>query len=88
MAGEDESVVEGLVDQDEDMTPIPDDDVAQQAADITLVAGKPRAAKDKAEEADDDVDEAEAVEDAEGVDEGEGEDDLYPPGTLGAYFRP
>jgi hypothetical protein len=84
MAGEDESVVEGLVDQDEDMTPIPDDDVAQQEEDITPVAGQQRAGKNKAvSEADVDVDEEEAIEDAEGGDEGEEEDDLYPPGTLG-----
>jgi hypothetical protein len=86
MAGEDESVVEGLVDQDEHMTPIPDDNVAQQEEDITPVAGQKRAGKNKAEEADDDVDEKEAVEDAEGNDEGEEADDLFPPGTLGTYF--
>lgn len=94
MAGEDESVVEGLVDEeeeaieveDENMTPIPDEIVAQQEVEITPLVGKKRSTgKDAIAPGPDSGNEVEAAQDAEGDAEGEEEDDLYSPGTLGTY---
>jgi len=94
MAGEDESVVEGLVDEeeeaeeaeDENMTPIPDEIVAHQEVEITPLAGKKRSTgKGAVAPGPDSGNEVEAVQNAEGDAEGEEDDDLYSPGTLGTY---
>ena len=94
MAGEDENVVEGLVDEeeegieaeDENLTPIPDEIFAQQEKITPLASKKRSTGKGAVAPGPDSGNEVEAVQDAEGEIEGEEEEeDLYSPGTLGTY---